>query len=179
MHHAFRPASLTLSLALIMGGAGLSHAQGLPGGASSLNETHGDWTVACVTVESAARCAITQTQVSGENRQRVLAVELAAAEGGNAATGALVLPFGLKLDDGVTLAIDDAAPGAPLRFSTCLPAGCLVPLAFDAATVAALRAGTALRITATANDSEQDVALSVSLSGFTSALARVAALNGD
>lgn len=57
--------------------------QSLPGGATtSLTETHGDWTVACVAPEGVARCAITQTQVSGENRQWVLGVELTAAEGG-------------------------------------------------------------------------------------------------
>lgn len=119
---------------------------------------------------------MTQTQVSGENRQRVLAVELSAAEGGNAANGVLVLPFGLRLDAGARLAIDETAPLADARFSTCLPAGCLVPLAFDAATVAVLKAGAALGITVTANDSGQELAFSVSLSGFASALARVAEL---
>lgn len=162
-----------LALALFMGGAGMVAAQGLPGGATSLNETHGDWTVACATREGVARCVITQTQVSGENRQRVLAVELTAAEGGNTVNGVLVLPFGLRLDSGVRLAIDEAAPREPLRFSTCLPAGCLVPLAFDTASVTALRVGTALRVTATTSDSTQEVAFSISLSGFTSALDRV------
>ena len=169
--------TITLGLALALAGAGPALAQGLPGGASSLNETHGDWTVVCTTAQEAVRCAIAQNQVSGENRQRVLAVELQAAEGGSAATGTLVLPFGLRLDDGVRLALDEAEPFQTLRFSTCMPAGCLVPLSFDADTVSALRAGTALRIAATASDNGQEVALSVSLSGFTSALARLAALS--
>lgn len=168
--------TMTLGLALALAGAGPSLAQGLPGGASSLTETHGDWTVVCATAQEAVRCAIAQNQVSGENRQRVLAVELQATEGGSAATGTLVLPFGLRLDDGVRLALDEAEPFQTLRFSTCMPPGCLVPLSFDADTVSALRVGSVLALKANANENGQEVALSISLNGFTSAFARAAAL---
>lgn len=154
-------------------GAGAAMAQGLPGGATSISETHGDWTVACHTAEGAALCAITQTQVSSENRQRVLAIELKASEGGNVANGLLVLPFGLRLDSGVRLAIDDGATREPLRFSTCLPVGCLVPLRFDEAIVTELRSGRELSAKAIANDGGQEMAFSISLSGFASALARL------
>lgn len=173
-----RTAGIVVGLALLGGGAGAAMAQGLPGGATSLSETHGDWTVACRTVDGAARCTTTQTHVSGENRQRVLAVELTTTEGGDAASGVLVLPFGLRLDAGARLAIDENPALEPLRFSTCLPAGCLLPLAFDAGTVTALKAGTALSVTVTANDSGQELAFSISLAGFTSALDRIAQLNG-
>ncbi|WP_186399062.1 invasion associated locus B family protein [Stappia sp. P2PMeth1] len=89
---------------------------------TSLNETHGDWTVACATRDGVARCAITQTQVSGENRQRVLSVQIAAVENGAAAEGVLVLPFGLRLDAGVRLAIDEKrrCPSAASR-PACRP----------------------------------------------------------
>lgn len=40
----------------------------------------------------------------------------------------LILPFGLLLEAGATLQDDDGQPLEPLRFSTCLPAGCVVPL---------------------------------------------------
>lgn len=117
--------------------------------------------------------------MNGENRQRVLAAGLTAAEEGGAANGVLVLPFGLRLDSGVRLAIDEGVQLDPLRFSTCLPAGCIVPLAFDAATVTALRAGTSASVSVTANDSGQELAFSISLNGFASALDRVAGLNGS
>lgn len=168
-------AGLVLALALLTGGA---TAQGLPGGATSLNEAHGDWTVACVAPEGVARCVMNQTQVSAENRQRILAIELTAAENSNAANGVLVLPFGLHLDSGVRLVIDESPIPEPLRFSTCLPDGCLVPLAFEAATVTVLRAGTALSVTVMANDSGQEATFSISLVGFTSALARLTELSG-
>lgn len=177
MQHAFQTAtSLIFGVALLMGGAGTAVAQGLPGGASSLNETHGDWTVACTTPEGNVRCAVSQVQVNSENRQRVLTVELTATEAGNAASGTLVIPFGLALESGVVLSIDEGAAMPALRFSTCLPAGCLIPLAFDQAALTAMRAGTALKARAAANGSGQEVNFSISLSGFTSALARAAEL---
>jgi len=179
MQPAFRTAaSLIFGAVLLMGGAGTAAAQGLPGGATSLNETHGDWTVACTTPEGHVRCAISQVQVNSENRQRVLTVELTATEGGTAAGGTLVMPFGLELENGVILSIDEGAPLAALRFSTCLPAGCLVPLVFDQAALTAMQAGTVLKAKTTANGNGQEVGFSISLSGFTSALARAAELGG-
>ena len=179
MQRFFRPATLLLAAALSLGSASLPSAQGLPGGASSLNETHGDWRVTCQSANDAVRCAISQTQVRGEDRQRVLAMELSTREGNTAAGGALLLPFGLNLDAGITPAIDDAAPLPAWRFATCLPQGCLVTLDFDAATVSALRTGTALQLRAAAHETGQEVAFSISLSGFGSALDRLAELTGS
>lgn len=152
-------------------------AQGLPGGASALNETHGDWTVTCMVAEEAVQCAMVQTQVSGEARQRVLSIQFAIVDVGGTAEGVLVLPFGLRLDAGVRLAIDENGLLADRRFSTCLPVGCVVPLAFDAGTVAALKAGTSLHVTAMANEGSQEVAFVISLSGFNSAIQRIAQIH--
>jgi len=171
------PAAL-LGLVLVLGGAGAATAQGLPGGATSLNETHGDWTVACVAPEATVTCVVSQVQVNNESRQRVLSVELQAAEGGNTAAGTLVMPFGLALERGVLLAIDESEPLPPLRFSTCLPTGCLVPLVFNQGAVTALRAGTVLGARAVANAGGQEVNFTISLRGFPSALARAAELAG-
>lgn len=180
MKYAFQTTySLIFGAALFVGGTNPSFAQGLPGGATSLNETHGDWTVACTTPEGIVRCAVSQVQINNQNRQRVLSVELTATEGGNAANGTLVMPFGLALDQGVVLSIDEGEFLPPLRFSTCLPAGCVVPLTFNADAVTAMRAGTALKAKAAANGSGQEVNFSISLSGFTSALTRAAELTTE
>ncbi len=114
--------------------------------------------------------------MQGQNRQRVLTIELSATEGGSAASGTLVLPFGLNLDQGVVLSIDEGEFLPPLRFSTCLPAGCLVPLTFNQDAVTVMRAGTALKVKVAASDSGQEVNFSISLTGFTSALARAGEL---
>lgn len=177
MQHFRKSSLLILGFALLGGGAAGAVAQGLPGGASSLNETHGDWLVACSAAEGVAHCVMSQTQVSGQNGPRVLAIELRPAKTG--AQGVIVLPFGLRLAHGVTLAVDENPPLPAMAFSTCLPAGCLVPLNFSGDVVMALRVGTALAVNAAANDTGQEVAFSISLTGFTSALERVAALNGS
>ncbi len=150
---------------------------GLPGNASSLREGHGDWQVACTVPGGSVRCVMSQTQVS-ENRQRVLSIELTGAGDSSAARGALVLPFGLDLASGITYRLDEGSAGAIQPFRTCLPAGCIVDVAFDAGTVASLRDGNQLNVIATA-DGGQELIFSVSLSGFSSAYDRVVALVED
>lgn len=146
----------------------------LPGGASSLNETYRDWRVACAQQGNAKQCAMSQAQAQ-QNGQRVLAIELA-APAGNLVSGTLVLPFGLALDAGVTFQIDDKPALAPVRFRTCVPAGCLVNLSFDAPTIMALRAASALKVKATA-DGGAAAPFSISLQGFGTALDRVGVLS--
>lgn len=171
--------SVIFPTVLSLGGLDPAAAQGLPGGATSLNETHGDWVVACTTPDGKVRCSVSQVQINSQNRQRVLSIELAAAEGGAASSGTLVMPFGLALDQGVALSIDEGEALPQLRFSTCLPAGCLVPLTFNKDVVTAMRAGTQLKVKATANDTGQEISVAISLAGFSSALARAAELGGS
>lgn len=150
---------------------------GLPGGATSLREGHGDWTVSCnVTTQNGTAgkvCSLSQEQADGQSRQRILAVEF--RPNGDVLQGTLVLPFGLALDQGVTLQVDDGAALPPLRFRTCLPGGCIVDLSFDGETVAALRKGTSLKVRVVA-DGGKESNLGLSLKGFPSALDRTAAL---
>lgn len=145
----------------------------LPGGATSLQETFNDWQVACVVQGPAKRCAITQEQVNQQSRQRILALELTYS--GDKTDGILLMPFGLALDRGVVLQIDDQPSTTTLKFRTCLPGGCLVPLNFDGKTVAALRVGTVLKLRAVA-DGGQDQLYTISLKGFAPALDRIAVL---
>jgi invasion protein IalB len=147
--------------------------QSLPGGASSLQETYEDWQGACVRQAAGNRCALSQQQVDQQSRPRLVAIELTIS--GAKANGMLVLPFGLSLEKGIAWKIDDGAADGPLRFRTCLPAGCLVPVSFDARALGGLRKGTAIKLKAVA-DGGQDLPLSISLKGFAAALDRVVAL---
>lgn len=45
-------------------------------------------------------------------------------------TGTLTLPFGLALTEGISLSADEK-PLQTLKFSTCLPEGCVVPVQWD------------------------------------------------
>jgi invasion protein IalB len=144
------------------------------GDATSLQEMHGDWRVACAQQNGQKVCALSQQQTDKNTHQLLLAIELKTAAI-DKAEGTLILPFGLALDRPVTLQIDQAAVGSALRFRTCLPVGCLVGVAFDPTTVALLRKGAALTVRATA-DGGQGAVFTISLNGFSSALDRLAAL---
>lgn len=143
----------------------------LPGGATALTETHGDWTVRCQVrqPESKIGCLVQQEQVDSQSRQRLLAVEM--VPGPEGALGTLILPFGLDLDKGVNLAIDDGQQMPNLRFRTCLPQGCLVPIDFAPEMLPALSNGKELKI-ATVADGGAATPFAVSLNGFASALSR-------
>ena len=164
---------------LVMGFAISAFAQeeksGLPGGATSLQESYQDWNLTCQSNAPQIACAVSQQQTQ-QNGQRILAVELTRNSNGTLA-GNLVLPFGLQLYSGASLQIDEGQPMAAQRFSTCVPAGCIVPLTLDEGTVAALRGGSALKIKVRSTD-EKDVVLSVSLKGLAPALDRLGVLAG-
>jgi len=137
----------------------------LPGGATSLSEEHGDWTVSC-RMDGAKFCALSQSLANTTSGERVLSLELA-TPALDRIEGMILLPFGLRLADGIALKVDTAPLGAIRPFLTCIAGGCLVPVAFNASEISAIRAGTELTITAASADAGQPVELKVSLAGFT------------
>jgi invasion protein IalB len=177
----YTPFILALRGAVLLAAATSASAEdvaaGLPGGASSLREAHGDWMVNCAVQSEGARnikvCSLSQEQTDGNSHQRVLAIELKPES--NGVTGMLVLPFGLALDQGAAFQIDDGPAGPAQKFRTCLPAGCLVPVSFDARTLAALRKGAQLKVKTVA-DGGKETPFTISLKGFPNAFDRTAAL---
>ena len=162
------------ALAVISAPPATAQTSSLPGGASSLNETYKDWTFA--SFQNAPRKGCPLSQFKPQQAGRVgLAIKFP-APAGNTVSGTLALPFGLAIDSGVAFQIDEKPAMAPLRFRTCIPAGCLVNVTFDAPTLAALRAGAALKIKTVA-DGGAAAPFSISLQGFGTALDRVAALS--
>lgn len=147
-------------------------ATSLPGGASSLTETYGNWTVSCLMQpqDETKRlvCSMSQQQVD-EKKQRALAIELSPAK--DVTSGVLVLPFGLQLAAGTVLQIDEAKADKAIPFTTCLPAGCVVPVTFDAAKADAISKGKNLIVSAQAVGGNE-IKLNIPLDGFTDALKR-------
>lgn len=147
----------------------------LPGGASSLQETYGDWQVACIPGKDGRQCLVRQEQHKKDTKQLVLAAELVpAAEGDMRMT--LVLPFGLNLADGVILQIDDGPASQAVPFTTCLPVGCLAILKVDSELQKSLKAGSKAKLLVRGYENGQGVGLALSLKGFTQATARLANL---
>ena len=150
----------------------------LPGGASALSETHGDWTVNCQVTGTNKVCSLSHQQFNKQSGQRLLAIELTTKTGQDAA-GTLALPFGLALANGISLEIDDKKLDGTLQFNTCQAVGCLVPVTFDADITPLMQNGTTLKINATAADTTQPISFTISLNGFGSALARTADLSAN
>lgn len=167
-------------VAVICCTAGLiaSAAMGADGsqGASAIREVHGDWIVNCRAPANQPhlQCSVSQQQFAKANGARVLAIALDAQSGGGAA-GTIALPFGLSLEKGVTLQIDDAAVSPPWHFHTCLPSGCLVAVSWSKAGVEALRAAKLLKLSAV-TDGGKPANFVVSLDGFAAALDRLTVL---
>ena len=145
----------------------------LPGNATTLTETHDDWTVRCGIDQNVVHCAAQQEQLSTQTKQRVLAIEI--LPGADVLTGTLVLPFGLDLAKGAVVKVDDKLTSPTLAFQTCLPSGCLVPLRIGQDWETAMRSGTALKVDAQAVNA-QPANFSISLKGLGSALDRIADL---
>ncbi|MDH4990682.1 invasion associated locus B family protein [Aquamicrobium lusatiense] len=147
----------------------------LPNGASSINETYGDWTINCAIADRQKRCGFSQEQGNSQTGQRLFAIELQPPADGQT-NGVLLLPFGLKLDDGVKLKLDEQNLGQGARFSTCVPAGCLVPVSFPTVATDAMKKGEKLIVTATRDGGGEAPTFIVSLAGFTAALNRISDL---
>lgn len=147
----------------------------LPNGATSINESYGDWTVNCSIVESQKACVFSQAQGNSQTGQRTFAIELRAPLNGMT-EGVLLMPFGLKLADGAKLRIDELQLGQGVQYSMCVPQGCLVPVSFPTVATDAMKRGTTLNVTATNSSGDQPVEFAVSLAGFTAAMNRVAEL---
>lgn len=149
--------------------------QTLPGGASQMQEVHGDWRVTCAQGTTGRVCSMSQQLADEKSRQLVVGIELQATSS-DKATGSLIMPFGLSVDRPVTLTVDAGQPMSR-SFKTCLPVGCIVSLDLDAGTLAGLRRGTALNVKGIASDTGKDAEFKMSLNGFGSALDRLATLS--
>lgn len=143
----------------------------LPNGASAINETYGDWTVDCRIAERQKVCLMSQAQGNRETGQRVYAIELRPPAEGKT-EGTILMPFGLNLDSGAILKLDDKDLGKGLRFSTCVPQGCLLPVSFQTVATDAMRKGAKLVVASLNLSSGEAVTFNASLNGFGAALDR-------
>jgi invasion protein IalB len=146
-------------------------AQARAKGGSGVTESYGGWTLNCGSEAGKKFCTVMQAQVNKQTGQRVFAIELRAPKDGTT-EGTILLPFGLKLDGGVMLRLDDKDVAQGLHFSTCLAQGCLVPVSFPSASIDAIRHAKVLTVAALTVNNDQAVTFSVALDGFAAALDR-------
>ncbi|WP_454867161.1 invasion associated locus B family protein [Pseudomonas lini] len=147
--------------------------------ALSVKENHDDWLVACAAPAkdggNAKVCTLSQEQLDSGSHLRTVAIELKPSAAG--VQGVLFLPFGLALDQGAELQIDDGAAIAPKqKIQTCLPVGCVAPIKLDEKMLAALRKGTALKVKVVAGGGNPAL-FNISLKGFAEAFDRTSTLS--
>jgi invasion protein IalB len=144
----------------------------LPNGATSITESFGSWTVSCRVNEGQKLCTMAQVQSDKQTGQREFGIELLKPKA-DRTDGTILMPFGLKLDSGATLKLDDKELGQSLHFSTCIPQGCILPISFPAATTESIKKAKILIISSFSLSNGQAVTFSISLDGFPAALKRV------
>jgi invasion protein IalB len=143
----------------------------LPNGASSVTETYGNWSVDCRVADGQKQCRLFQILRNSQANQWLFEVEFLILRDGKM-EGTIVLPFGLKLNSGAVLKLDDQYLGQGLRFLTCVPAGCLLPVSFSMTGIDAMKNGKILTV-ASRNLNDEIRAFKVSLDGFAAASARI------
>jgi invasion protein IalB len=146
----------------------------LPNGASSLNETYGNWTIECRVIDGRKQCLLMHAQGNSQTRQRLFEIELQTPQNGKT-EATILMPFGLKLDSGAILTLDDKDFTSG-RFSTCTPLGCLLPVSFPVASIDAMKKAKTLTVASLNLGNSEVVSFKVSLDGFAPAIARLAEL---
>jgi invasion protein IalB len=122
------------------------------------------WRVECTGDGKTLDCRALQQLFQRETRQLVLALLVRKAPDPKAAAVTLQLPLGLSLTDPVVMKVDNGQPERqPIQ--TCTNVGCFVTFTANDKLVAAMRAGTELKITVQ-DSSKKAIDLSVPLLGF-------------
>jgi invasion protein IalB len=145
------------------------------GGATAISEIHRNWTVNCNVRGTEKVCLLTQSLSNTANGQRLFTIEMRVAAP-DRVEGGMLLPFGLNLNAGVSLALDDQPFGEKVAFTTCTQQGCFAPFAAAGDQLAALQSGETLKVGALNRAGDEPVVFAVSLAGFTSAMNRAIAL---
>lgn len=143
----------------------------------ALRETFRDWTVQCEMRPETGRVCEMLQQVSHDESGRNVLLFSMRYNAEDDLVGVLVLPFGLRLSEGVQIAVGETTFG-PFGFDTCLNNGCVVLAVFDPQDITAMRAGVEGQIQAVTRNGET-FAIPISFMGFTAAFNRLSALQGS
>jgi len=128
-----------------------------------------NWLVNCTNVGTPdrLRCSVTQIVRLKKTGQKLIRVEVIPIQGSQKARMLVGLPHGLFLPDGIKMSVDDG-PKTAYQITNADQNGSYCELELNEKQLSALRAGTQLRIDATARTREP-VHFKISLEGFTAA----------
>ncbi len=115
-----------------------------PNGASAVSEVYGDWTISCTRENEKRQCQLSQAQGVAQTGQRRFSIELNPPQDGRS-NGLLLMPLGLSIEPGVTFKLDDATLGKGAPYTSCVQAGCIVPISFPTVATDAMKTAVNLR----------------------------------
>jgi len=147
----------------------------------SVNQPYGDWAVRCAltTVKSPAPCDVIQLTINQDTKQRVMSFSLAFVPSRNAYAMQVIVPTGVALARGMSLAAGDRSLNN-VKYNRCERDGCYVELLVDVPTIASLSAsggaGKKTNVTIVGYGQNNQLDLPVSLNGFPEALDRMKTL---
>jgi invasion protein IalB len=116
-------------------------------------------------------CVMEQRVVITNTSQLLAGITIRQPPGGAAPVMMIQVPYGLYLPAGLKL-VADGRPFDTLPLQTCNDQGCFAGSTVSAELLAALKAGTTLEVTMQ-DQSQRDVTVPVSLSGFSDAFTRI------
>lgn len=131
---------------------------------------HGDWEIRCG--EDGTGCRMVQLALDADGSSVVSITMQVLPEGSSAQLGVvMVSPLLTLLPRGISVSVDNGVPAA-YPFSWCDRQGCFARFGLTTAQVDAFKAGTSANINIFAvTDAENPVQSSISLAGFTDAVA--------
>jgi invasion protein IalB len=122
------------------------------------------WRVECTGDGKTLDCRAVQQVFHRESRQLLLSIAVRPAADGKSGALVMTLPLGLNLTEPVLLKIDNGTPEKQ-SIQTCTNVGCFVAMTLTDKLIAAMRAGTDLKITVQ-DASKKPVEMGLPLLGF-------------
>lgn len=138
----------------------------------SIAQDGSSWSKRCSDVNGEERCEIFQQIVVKETGARVAEFALGFPNGKKStASGVIVVPLGILLEEGATMQVDDNRPFS-FRIRYCLKNGCFAFVDMDKKILKTLKKGKGATITVL-NAGGQKISIPVSLIGLTKALKEI------
>jgi invasion protein IalB len=122
------------------------------------------WRVECTGDGKTLDCRAVQQVFHRETRQLLLSIAVRPAADGKTAALVMTLPLGLNLTEPVLLKVDNGTPEKQ-SIQTCTNVGCFVAMTLTDKLIAAMRAGTDLKITVQ-DASKKPIEMGLPLLGF-------------
>ena len=143
---------------------------------AKIGERFGDWIYECsILAENKTACSLSQAIMSKNQNKRLVKFNLGRNEKTKGIDFVTLLPLGIKLPSGASIAIDNGT-AYQLTLKTCIQQGCVAVYPADSNFIKALQGGQKLNISFTGSGSDLPITISGSAKGLAEGI-KAASLN--